>query len=328
MISEELSLRALPKGMTLTPSTYPSPLSSSLLSSQSASRKVSFAENEAIALQHDGAANNEDCPDSQSDSQSLYDKLAFAPYQGIHMNVDTEAAFSHYDASYSQMVFNEEQRVISNETIDSLPGKNELMKHKSRSRSRSLPSLSRSGDLKSLLIEGSSESQSTTLHENSNQIKVPSVSEDCLLSRNNINRSLYYVNENESFTESQSNSIPSNNVVQQLHHQPSCSGSGWGQFVEFIPVDHKSPRRKQLSPRSRRRNSSSSRKLLFRRHPEKALAKKLKISIKKSSTRKSHLTSLYTNNNNNRHEYNKDNNIQNSASTNDIVKAFHVQLSL
>ena len=210
-------------------------------------RKVSFAENEAVTSQ---------CND---------DSLASYRITG------TES-------------FNGERRIVSNETIDTLPD----MKNKSRS----LPSLSRSGDLKSLFIE-------STLQENSNQIRFPSVSEDCLLSTCIDDDDIIHTSICESHTDPLE---PIKNT------QPTCSG--WGQFVDFVPLDQ-SPRRKQINPRSRRRNSSTGR--FHRRHVD-SCAKK--YSTLQRRNRKSQSTSMYNRK--------KDNN----TSTNDMVKAFNVQLSL
>ena len=273
VICEDLSSKEIPQKMAF--SALP-------LSSQS-SRKVSFAENEAITT-----------PSSQYDSDNINDD-PFAPYQGI-----------------CSQIFNEDQRVVSNETFDSLP--EAIMKNKSRS----LTSLSRSGDLKSLL------------HVNSKQMQISSLSENCLLSRS---RSCVHEDDDITFSRSSicdsltecleptNSSYCTSNKVQQ--QQNACSG--WGQFVDFIPVDQ-SLKKKELIPRSRRRNSSRSQKFIFRQHSEKNylsyMARK-KDSLS-STLRKSHLTSLYTT----RKVQVNNKKASSSSSTNDIVSAFKEQLSL
>ena len=202
-------------------------------------------------------------------------KVSFAENEAVTSQFNDDSLASYRITGTDS--FNGERRIVSNETIDTLPE----MKNKSRS----LPSLSRSGDLKSLFVE-------STLQENSNQIRFPSVSEDCLLSTCIHDDDIIHT----CICESHTDTVEPTTRIENT--QPSCSG--WGQFVDFVPLDQ-SPRRKQINPRSRRRNSLTGR---FHRRYLDTCAKKNSTSQRRN--RKSQSTSM----------------------SNDMVNAFNVQLSL
>lgn len=202
------------------------------------------------------------------------------------VSFEEESTFSFDNAllllnqDYTASSHNNHKRVVSDETIQ---GSSEM-----RKKSRSLPSLSRSGDLKSLLGDNSF-------------LKVPSVSEECLSS------SMHDGEEEGTDAHGPLNDSYNHNAeyISTKDASSACpSCIGWGQFVDFMPLEHnESKRGKHLSPRRRRRssfsNSSKPRRL-------KQL-KEAKIRLKRKS-----LTIYHG---------------QNSFSTSDITRAFQIQLS-
>ena len=161
------------------------------------------------------------------------------------------------DSEYAFSMVNEDKRVVSNGIIH---GISDL-----KMKSKSLPSLTRSGDLKSML-------------EGAGILKVPAVSEDCLSSS---------IHDEEMMHESQNDSrtLP----TESLPAHASCTG--WGQFVDFVPFEQTDyPRGKQICPK-RRRSSSFSACSRYRRYLQHGVHKYQKEQQKQGS-----ISSMYNRN--------------------------------
>ncbi len=205
----------------------------------------------------------------------------------------------------------EEKRVVSNETIHAAPYNKDM---KSKLKSKSLTSLTRSGDLKSLL-------------DKTGFLKTPAVSEDSLSSsmHEDYEREIMY-----SSSDSLHDINPSRNEETQAILTNSPCSSGWGQFVEFIPLDHNgsssssSSRSKRISP-ARRRRSSLTTKSSYRRKRlhQQQLIKHANINILSNCNEQrmqpiiSQSSKMY---NRSKHTV--------SVLTNEIVDAFRNKLSL
>lgn len=189
--------------------------------------------------------------------------------------IDMES-ISSLQQIYATSVLKEENRVVSNETIHKT---NDL-----KNKSKSLTSLTRSGDLKSLL--------------ESSSLKFSTVSEDCLSSIDD--EEMVHGSLSESCTETE----------ESIHSQQS-SCTGWGQFVDFMPLEHVEPSRgiKQVFPARRRIGSLSCSSKYKHLRSRQYSSKHRRQQMKKASSMPNNET--FT-----------------TASTNDIVRAFNMQLSL
>lgn len=202
----------------------------------------------------------------------------------VSFELETQLSLLKPDvSSYSSFaisgLFKEDTRVVSNETIHSSTVN---LKNKSKS----LTSLTRSGDLQSLL------------EESSYLLSVPTVSEESLLS--------YELDSEEMILNSSEQSIITNSPC-----------SGWGQYVDFMSIEHhKSPRSKKCSPARRRKSSISTASSSYRRHHNI----KQQHLLGGRSRRRLLIASASTPKICNNNKY--------SISTNEIVDAFRIQLSL
>lgn len=219
--------------------------------------------------------------------------------------------------------FIREKRVVSNEImLFGLTSKADLKK-----KSRSLPSLTRSGDLKSLLDQTSyqtSISEHTSLSLSSSPA---TVSEECLSSSSSSGHghgsdhdhdeqmTMMYSHGNEHHHgQSPQNDSCTQPAESLLPAHSACTG--WGQFVDFVPLEHiNSPQGKQICPiRRRKRASSFSTSSRYRQYSKNRLHTK------------QHGLSMY---NNKKSSISKKSskNVVVSTTTNEIADAFRIQLS-
>lgn len=271
-------------------------------------------------------------------------------------------AFFQQDFDYDQSssVLKEDKRVVSTDTIGtpvsmSVPvptsalgcisapvpaAKSAFHLTMRKNKSKSLSSLTRSGNLKSLVEQ----SRNCCFHS---KIPTPAVSEDCLSSSIQ-NEDMSMVNLHSSFNSNYDNS-GSCSFSQQQQEQiaessPMSSTSssstmpvhvsctGWGQFVDFIMpserVETYSSRVKLRSPTTRRRSSSLS--FPPSRHSTKYRLQKF---CKDQTRRHKRQPSSNYNHNLNYKMYNKKNNslpfsISTGSSDTDMVHAFKNKLSI
>ena len=183
------------------------------------------------------------------------------------------------DLPTTTSILRERNRIISHEKITVAPDLN--------TKPKSIPRLSRSGDLKTLL-QGAS-----ALH-------TPAVSEGSLSSSIHDEESTH-TSQNDSCTE----------ASESITAHTSCTG--WGQFVDFVPLETVcgSPRGKRVCP-TRRRSSSFCASSRYRRHQNNQVNKMYR---RQQNRGRSALSPMYNRN-------------KNAFSTNDIADAFRIQLSL
>lgn len=263
-----------------------------------------------------------------------------------------------YDYDQSSSVLKEDKRVVSTDTIGtpvsmSVPvptsalgcisapvpaAKSAFHLTMRKNKSKSLSSLTRSGNLKSLV------EQSQNCCFNS-KIPTPAVSEDCLsssiqnedMSMVNLHSSFNSTYDNSgscSFSQQQQDQITessptsSTNSSSTMPDHVSCTG--WGQFVDFIMpserVETSSSRVKLRSPTTRRRSVSFS----SSKHSTKY---KLQKFCKDQTRRHNMQKSSNYNHNHNYKMYNKKNNslpfsISTESSDTDMVHAFKNKLSI
>mmetsp|Transcript_19564 Transcript_19564/g.24669 ORF Transcript_19564/g.24669 Transcript_19564/m.24669 type:complete len:242 (-) Transcript_19564:1312-2037(-) len=184
------------------------------------------------------------------------------------------------NSNFALSMLKEQSRVVSNDIIYSAT---ELKSTKSKS----LPSLTRSGDLKSLL--------------ESTLIGIPAVSEDSLSSDSH---------EEETIRQPQNDSWAQR--TENLSDHTSCTG--WGQFVDFLPLQAigESTQGKQVCP-IRKRSSSFCTSSRYRNY-SKSRANHSKY-LEQRKTRQGTSSPMY-------------NRKMSTGSTNEMAEAFRIQLSL
>lgn len=189
------------------------------------------------------------------------------------------------DSNVPASMLKEENRVVSNDIIHR-HNASEL-----KSKSKSLPSLTRSGDLKALL-------------EQSSLSGVPTVSEGSLSSESHHDEGMIHKPQNDSWAQ----------TTEPMHAHTSCTG--WGQFVDFLPLQSigESPQGKQVCPRRRRSRSfcTSSR---YRQYSKSRVNLNHKKRTEQGKTRQGTSSPLY-------------NRKKSAVSTNEMAEAFRIQLSL
>lgn len=255
-------------------------------------------------------------------NESATGRVTLSPVDGRRVSFELDSpyfdvgsvSFLTLNPTFAIPSLKEEKRVVSNETIHAVPNNKDM---ESTLKSKSLTSLTRSGDLKSLL-------------DKTGFLKTPAVSEDCLSS------SMHEDDERE-IMYSSSGSLhdinPSRSEETQAILTNSPCSSGWGQFVEFIPLDHKhigpsssssSTRSKRISP-ARRRRSSLTTKSSYRRKRlhEQQLTQHANINILSNCNEQRMLPIISQSSK----MYNRSKHTV-TVLTNDIVDAFRNQLSL
>ena len=284
------------------------------------------------------------------ESQCFFDFTAF-------LNQD-------YDYDQASSVLKEEKRVVSTDTIGtavpvSVPTSKFAFAPATatatafhltmrKNKSKSLSSLTRSGNLKSL-VEQSQSYNNNCFQSNT---PTPAVSEDCLSSSiqdeemlmvhsslNNNNNNIFNdlnscgdsgscscSQQDQQITESSSMSSTCSSSTIPVH--TSCTG--WGQFVDFTMPSERvvdsSSRGKLRSPTTRKRSSSLS--LSSSRHSKYRLQKYYKDQLRRQKRQ-----SPTNNNNSNNNMYNKNNNnptvsITTKGSDIDMADAFKNKLSI